>query len=200
VHFEEVEPSLSLFFTHVNAGILYRFAGKVVAMSAVKVTFRAPPALLEELKHELKKRGVRLKGGQNKELIEALKLKISCLKGDVMKVYVDRNPATLLDIRDITPELLLEHTCAVFPVLEENFRKDQMMYFADMMLDIARKHGGEIHLIAREGNVFYFVPADISKLTPAALVENTKVKEDSGPHLYVGDKVISLSSKGFGSA
>ncbi len=173
------------------------------AGNSVKITFKAPQVLHEELKSVLKKRGVWLKGGQNKELVEALKIRLAYLRGDVMKVCFENKNEVLMDIREITQDLFLEHSCEVLPAFNDNFEKKHMLYFAKLMIDIAKKVGGKIEMIVKEGNLYYYTPADMDKLTPAALVENTKLKEGMGPHIgFTGDAsdvLISLESNGIGS-
>ncbi len=173
------------------------------AGNSVKITFRAPLVLHEELKQVLVKRGVWLKGGQNKELVESLKMRLAYLRGDLMKVCFENKNEILMDIREITPDLFIEHSCEVLPAFEDNFEKKHMLYFAKLMIDLAKKVDGKIEMIVKEGNLFYYVPADMDKLTPAALVENTKVKEGTGPHIGkdIGktEWFMFLDSKGFGS-
>ena len=173
------------------------------AGNSVKITFRAPPVLHEELKNVLTKRGVWLKGGQNKELVEALKIRLAYLRGDLMKVCFENKNEILMDIREITPDLFLEQSCEVLPAFDDNFEKKHMLYFAKLMIDIAKKVNGKIEMIVKEGNLYYYVPADMDKLTPAALVENTKVKEGTGPHIGTDIGKIEwfmfFDLKGFGS-
>ena len=62
-----------------------------------------------------------MKGGQNKELVEALKIRLAYLRGDVMKVCFENKNEVLMDIREITPDLFLEHSCEVLPAFDDNF-------------------------------------------------------------------------------
>jgi hypothetical protein len=172
---------------------------KVFAMGDVKmVGFRAPVALLDKFHGTLKKRGANKRGGQQEALVEAVKLWISLERGDIVKVYVDNNPATLMDLKDITVSQVLSHDLRVSPVLTGEFTKGQLTYLAKLLLEIAHKHGGDIHLVAKEDNVHYLVPADLEKLNVPTLVENVNLLSGTGPHLYIGERIISLTAQGFG--